>query len=279
MIGWAITENIEFSISCLSIQQKSFNSLLKMTRPVVAKQRNRRQINSFRRTHTSTSIDVIPSSTVRHFQNPKQERNKRGSTPKPRRIVQRLLSFPGLAFTLVFTDSRYYTAFVGPSVKKTILYVGCFRPGNWESIWQRENMLAEFLSKRHHVFYAWIVSVKEFLADLMCTVANERHVSPTAQGCQLARYITELGAWLPAEITVLAHQHMSHKKIQAKYLSRGHDLHFFDLPVARYSLTRTINSKVILFQIRKLMRRHRISCFDTVIISNPMFFAPYVLNH
>src|SRR5215467_6049869 len=236
MIGWAITENIEFSISCLSIQQKSFNSLLKMTRPVVAKQRNRRQINSFRRTHTSTSIDVIPSSTVRHFQNPKQERNKRGSTPKPRRIVQRLLSFPCRAFTLVFTDSRYYTAFVGPSVK-------------------------------------------EFLADLMCTVANERHVSPTAQGCQLARYITELGAWLPAEITVLAHQHMSHKKIQAKYLSRGHDLHFFDLPVARYSLTRTINSKVILFQIRKLMRRHRISCFDTVIISNPMFFAPYVLNH
>jgi len=140
-------------------------------------------------------------------------------------------------------------------------------------------MLAEFLSKRHHVFYAWIVSVKEFLADLMCTVANERHVSPTAQGCQLARYITELGAWLPAEITVLAHQHMSHKKIQAKYLSRGHELHFFDLPVARYSLTRTINSKVILFQIRKLMRRHRISCFDTIVISNPMFFAPYVLNH
>ena len=140
-------------------------------------------------------------------------------------------------------------------------------------------MLAEFLSKRHHVFYAWIVSVKEFLADLMCTVANERHVSPTAQGCQLARYITELGAWLPAEIAVLAHQHMSHKKIQAKYLSRGHELDFFDLPVARYSLTRTINSKVILFQIRKLMRRHRISCFDTIIISNPMFFAPYVLNH
>jgi len=168
---------------------------------------------------------------------------------------------------------------VGTAVKKTILYIGCFRAENWESTWQRENMLAEFLSKRHRVFYAWNVSVKQFLADLMCTVANEGQVSRTAQACPLAKYITELRAWMPAEIAALAYTHMSHRKIQAKYLSRGHELHFVDLPVARYSLTRTINSKVILFQIRKLMRRHRISGFDTVIISNPMFFAPYVLKH
>jgi hypothetical protein len=126
---------------------------------------------------------------------------------------------------------------VGTPVKKTILYIGCFRADNWESTWQRENMLAEFLSKRHRVFYAWNVPVKEFFAE-----------------------------------------HTNHKKIQAKYFSRGHELHFVDLPVAMNPRTRTINSKVILFQIRRLMRRHGISCFDTIIISNPTFFAPYILS-
>jgi glycosyltransferase involved in cell wall biosynthesis len=167
-------------------------------------------------------------------------------------------------------------------VKKTILYVGCFSLDNWESIWQRENMLAEFLSKKHCVFYAWNAfnaSVRAFLADLVCAVPGDWQLAAVGRLCESARHVPVLRAWRPEVIAGLADRHTRLRKIQAEYISRGYDLHFVQLPVALNLLTHAINSKVIVFKLRNLMRQHGISCFDTIIISNPTFFAPYVLNH
>lgn len=123
-------------------------------------------------------------------------------------------------------------------------------------------MLAEFLSKTHCVFYAWNTSVREVLADLACTVASDW---------------PGLRSWRPAVIAGLADRHALRKKIQAEYTSRGYDLHFVQLPVANL-LTHAINSKLIVFRLRNLMRQQEISCFDAIIISNPTFFASDVLR-
>src|SRR5262249_30693499 len=130
--------------------------------------------------------------------------------------------------------------------------------------------------------YAWnafIPPVRRVLADLVRAVTGDWQLPGIERACESTGDVPVHRAWTPALRAGLADRGARHKKIQADYISRGHDLHFVQLPVALYKLTQAINSKLLVFQLRSLMRQHGISCFDTIIISNPMFFARDVLSH
>src|SRR5262245_42767068 len=96
-------------------------------------------------------------------------------------------------------------------------------------------MLAEFLSKKHCVFYAWnafIPSVRKAFADLVRAVTGDWRLPGIERACESAGIVPVLRAWKQALRAGLADREARHKKIQAEYISRGHDLHFVQLPVA-----------------------------------------------
>jgi len=131
---------------------------------------------------------------------------------------------------------------------KNILIFGSFSIRDWKEFRQRQQVIVDFLLSDYRIFYVERISAKRIGFWKLCTACLKR-----------------------AHIILSRHKESFLKK---------KNLHFIQLkfiPGEKYYL-RVVNKILITYQIKKIMKKWNISCFECIIISHPARYVSDVFS-